>query len=299
MVDDDQQRRGLLREKLVAMGYRVLGAGNAADAMAMVRDFSPQIILLNATLSGADGVETCRMLQENGHTEDIPVILLADAAGRIDKTKGLRAGALDFLAIPADDAELEARVANAVRLKLLADKLRDPAAEDALTGLLNRASFMEQFQRECNRSRRYDSLFALVIMDIDGFNEINERFGLSFGDHVLKEVAAVLREQTRQSDSLARWGGNEFIVMLPEADLPKAIGFAKKLHSALGEHTFTFQQETLHVSVSIGVASRQNIGGRDPSEMLRLAHGCLNTVKEASGGTIAYHTCWEYSLVRQ
>ncbi|MCD6304614.1 MAG: GGDEF domain-containing protein, partial [Planctomycetes bacterium] len=211
--------------------------------------------------------------------------------------KGLRLGGLDYLSLPPVESELLARLSLALRLKQLSDRLRNPAGLDHLTGLLNRTAFEEEFQRECNRSRRYDSLFGLVVLDIDGFRGINERCGLGFGDHVLKEVADILRRQTRESDHVARWWGNEFIILLPEADLPKAIGFAKKLHAAVAEHRFSRRGAEVRIHTSIGLTSRQNIGGRDPVEMLKIAQDSVQTAKRAGGNRIIYYTYGEFSQV--
>ena len=287
-----------MKARLIELGCRVSAARSGAEALEMACGQSPQVILARSAMSDLGGVELCRRLRADARSQDTPLILLAAAGDSLDRLEAFRAGATDCLTWPADDVELQARLSTALRVRQLQDRPLSPATEDVLTGLLNRASFEEHFGRECNRSRRYDSLFALVLLDIDDFRDINDLYGLGFGDHVLRTVAEILRQQTRESDSLARWGGNEFIVMLPEADLPRAIGFAKKVHAALIRHEFPAGGRTVGLRVSLGLASRQNIGGRDPAEMLRLAQGSLQTAKDAGGNRIAYHTVGEFDLVR-
>lgn len=289
---DLERLRGQLRE----LGCRVSAAHDAERAAELMGEFCPQLVLLSPSLGQAGGLELCKRLKVQPSTQDVPVVFLVHAGESLDKQEALRAGGLDFLALPCEEAELRARVGTAMRLRMLEDKLRCPAEEDPLTKLLSRTCFADHFSRECNRSRRYDCLFALVLLDVDNFKWINDHYGLSFGDHVLRELADILRQQTRESDYLGRWGGNEFILMLPEADMQRAIGFAKKLLAAVTAHEFRFQDQAVHLAVSIGVASRQNIGGRDPAEMLKLVGGCLGKAKSAGGGRIAYQSCGEFSL---
>jgi diguanylate cyclase (GGDEF)-like protein len=283
---------------LEELGCHVTAACDAAEALERLRELCPQVILLDATAGTADGFGLCRHLQANVETKDIPVLLLAGATESIDRAQALEAGALDFIADPLDKVELRARVTSALRLKRLEDELRDASVKDALTGLLSRAFFQEQFERECNRSRRYESLFALVVVELDHFRQINERHGRKCGDQVLRNLASILQETTRESDYVARWGRDAFMVLLPEADLRRATGFARKLFGQIAEHHFSCGGEGTELTVSMGIASRQNLGGKDPAEMLPLAIASLQAAKRAGGDRIFYHTCGQYNLVR-
>lgn len=297
IVDNDESIRQLLESKLTEYGHRVATARNGAEALDLAGDFSPQLILLKVSMPGMDGFEVCRRLKDDPETRGIPVIFLTARAESIDKMDGLNIGGLDYITTPFDDAELLARTTSALRLKQLQDELSSPAEADSLTGLLNRPFFTVQYHRECNRSRRYDSLFAMVVVDIDRFEQINRTHGSAFGDSVLREMASILREQTRESDYVARWGSDEFALMLPEGNLPKAIGFAKKLYAAVADHEFGPAETKIRLTVSIGVASRQNLGGRDPGDLLKLARQCLHGAKEEGGDRIVYHTCGELNTV--
>ena len=298
IVENDEDRYRLLESKLTEYGHRVTAAHSGEEALGLARDLAPQLILLKVSLPGMDGFEVCRRLKANHDTRDIPVVFLTVAGEEIDKMNGLHVGGLDYISTPFDDAELLARTTWALRLKQLQDELSVPAEEDKLTGLLNRSFFNVQYHRECNRSRRYDSLFAVVMVDIDRFQQVNSLHGAAFGDLVLKELATILREQTRESDYVARWGSNEFVLMLPEGDLPKAIRFAKKLYGVIAAHEFGPAETKVRLTVSIGVASRQNLGGRDPGELLKLARESLHAAKEQGGDKIVYHTCGEFNTAQ-
>jgi len=297
IVHDEESSRQYLANHLAERGHRVVGASDGAEALDLAGEIAPLLILLKVSLPGMDGFEVCRRLKADDKTKDIPVIFLTARAECIDKMAGLLAGGLDYLSTPLDDVELLARTTWALRMKKLQDELRAPTEQDALTGLLNRACFEERYHRESNRSRRYDSLFALVVVDIDCFRQINELHGLAFGDAVLKEMASVLLARTRESDYVARWGSNEFLLLLPEASLSKAIGFTKKLRSAIVAHNFGSTEKEIRLTLSVGVASRQNLGGRDPCELLGLAQECLRTAKEQGGDRIVYHSCGEFDTV--
>jgi len=295
IVEDDEDDCRLLESRLTEYGHRVTAAHSGQEALDLVRDLAPQLILLKVSLPGMDGFEVCRRLKADRDTRDIPIVFLTAAGEEIDKMNGLHVGGLDYISTPFDDAELLARTTWALRLKQLQDELSVPAEEDKLTGLLNSSFFNVQYHRECNRSRRYDSLFAVVMVDVDRFQQVNSLHGAAFGDMVLKELATILREQTRESDYVARWGSNEFVLMLPEGDLPKAIRFAKKLYGVIAAHEFGPAETKIRLTVSIGVASRQNLGGRDPGELLKLARESLHTAKEQGGDKIVYHTCGEFN----
>ena len=296
-VVPDKAKLELLRRRLTKLRYCVASARNQAEAFRRMGETRPQVILLDATMDDDQGLALCRQIKSEAMWSDIPVLFLTAGAEPADKAECLLAGGMDFLDLSADEAELSARVAAAARVAELEDKVRHPADHDRLTGLLSRTAFEEVYHRECNRSRRYDSLFALVVVDIDRFVQVNNEYGLPFGDQVLKETAQVLLDTSRESDYVSRWGGNEFIVMLPEANLPKAIGFARKLFKAITSHDFLFDGQAVRVTVSMSVVSRQNIGGRDPGELLKIAHDCLQQAK-AKGDRIFYHTCGEINQAR-
>lgn len=298
VVDDDPEAAESIKEALVRLGHCVMLATHGAEALDLAAEAIPAVVILKAALGGMHGFDVCREFREDGQLRDVPVLFLTRAGDGIDKMRGLEVGGTDFLAEPIDPAELKARIGTILRLRQVEALAGGHGVIDSLTGLTGRGYFEAELQRECNRARRYDTLFAVVTVDIDHFEQINERYGHEFGDRMLAGVAEVLRAHTRESDCVARWSGDEFAVLLPEGNLPKAIGFAKKLYGTLSERDFAFDGGATRITVSMGVASRQNIGGRDPSEIFRLARQCLQKAKDAGGDRIIYHTCGEYNLVR-
>jgi len=298
VVHDDPQALAQLADRLAALGHSVATAECGADALDRAAEAPPAVVLLKADLPDLHGFEVCRRLKAQHATGGAEVIFLVRPDEDLDRLAGLEAGGMDCLVEPVEDAALNARTRTAGRLAQQAGAEAGFVDKDGLTGLWNRDHFEIEFQRECNRARRYDSLFALVLLDVDDFGPLVAEHGEALGNRLLKELARILLDQTRESDCVARWGPDQFILLLPEGNLPKAIGFAKKLFAAVGQHDFRAGGRATRISVSMGVASRQNIGGRDPHDMLRLVRECLREAKSVGGDRIFYHTCGEINPVR-
>jgi two-component system cell cycle response regulator len=286
VVDDSRTQLDWLVQVLSREGYRVVTAMDGRDAIRRVRSDPPDLVLLDMILPDMDGLEVLRIIKARGEDEFIPVILLSVKSDLDSRVSGLRIGADDFLAKPFADAEVLARSAAMLRIKGLQDQLRDAKAKlqlasitDGLTGLYNHRHFQDELRKEVNRAQRYSDPISLIMIDLDHFKRVNDRFGHPFGDQVLKETANLIRASLREPDISARYGGEEFAIILPKTHLTGALtvaeriwrGMATKAHhadpakvsqneeadspeGALGEPRAKGKEHDVTVTASIGIA---------------------------------------------
>lgn len=198
--------------------FEVLEAVDSAAGLALAFEVVPDVVLLDRYLPGEDGLEVLRQLVADDRTRDVPVIFLTGDDDPGTLVTALEAGAHDFVRKPFLAQELVARVRGAVRLKQLGDELRRAASRDALTGLLNRRAMMQELQRWSSLHCRYETPVSLLIGDLSGFKKVNDEHGHAAGDRALITVARVLTEGVRADDRVGRWGGDEFVVLLPHTD---------------------------------------------------------------------------------
>jgi diguanylate cyclase (GGDEF)-like protein len=303
VVDDDKPNISLIRMGLAAGGYEFAEAYDGASALARIRDAKPDLVIMDVEMPGLSGVEVCRIIKANqgdGAFGFIPVILMT-ARGSTGKVEGLELGADDYLTKPFDMLELSARVQSMLRLKALQDELvakcRDLdrmnqdlerkslelerlARVDPLTGLFNRRYFEERFYSEFARSQRYRVPLTCLMLDIDHFKKVNDTRGHQGGDHALKEVALTMRRTLRDVDLLARFGGEEFVAVLPETAQREGERAAERLRAAVERNKMEHDGKPLRVTVSIGVASYPVPGINDPEALLRVADDALYRAKQ-------------------
>ncbi len=229
VVDDDPAAIRFIQEGL-GSSYDFLSANDGEAALAAVRDHLPDIILCDVEMPKMNGLEVCRILKNNRRFSFIPFILMTAREEPSFKVEGLDLGADDYLIKPLNLFELGARVRSMLRIKSLQDellsanarlqdineKLHELSMTDTLTGLYNRLFFTKRFAYEFQRSDRYRSPLTCVMIDIDHFKRVNDTHGHQVGDTVLKGVSKVLNSAIRKVDILARYGGEEIVVVLTE-----------------------------------------------------------------------------------
>ena len=237
LVEDNRAEAEVTKGFLEKSGYQVTWVAEGTQALKEAKTRRVDCILLDLLLPDINGTEVCRWLKGNDDTRGIPIIMLTVKSSMEDKVSGLQLGADDYLPKPYDEIELSARIYASLRTKALRDELLAKnrelqlaldrmevmAVTDPLTGLYNRRKFESVVEAEFLRTRRYGSPLTCVMIDIDHFKGVNDEFGHRTGDHVLSEMSTIIRRNTREVDTAARWGGEEFIILLPETDEKAAL----------------------------------------------------------------------------
>src|SRR6266566_891221 len=294
VVDDHEDNIELLRARLEARGYEVHGASDGHAALEAVERIRPDLILLDVMMPKMDGMEVVKRLKANRALPFIPVIMQTALDSTENKVEGLDAGADDYITKPINFAELEARVNSLLRIKKLQtelkerenelselnDKLREISLTDGLTQVENRRSLELHLNEMWNHSVRLHEPIALIICDIDKFKSVNDNYGHQAGDSVLKEFAQLLKGEAREIDRVGRYGGEEFLLILPGTVLDAAVTFAERLREKVEKHTFTYAGGTLCRTMSCGVAGSPHPRVKDQEALLKASDDALYVAKE-------------------
>lgn len=291
LAEDSSVIRMLLERILTVWGYEVVLAEDGEAAWrVLAADDPPSIALLDWMMPGLDGLEVCKRVREARREPYVYIILLTGKEDQADVTRGLAAGADDYLKKPFDNADLEARIRTGRRMveqqaEVVAARvaLREQATTDPLTGLANRRTILERLEKERERSRRMESPCAVVLVEIDSLQRADDVRGRAAGDAVLRHAAATMQAILRPYDLLGRYGDDELIVVLPECDARGARAAAERLRAALSSASVTVGGKTLPVTCSLGVV----VGGAgselDRDGLLAAAKGALDRAKSAGG----------------
>lgn len=289
VAEDDDISRTVLEDMLVDWGYEVLAVSDGISALNLLQsDDPPRMAILDWMMPGMDGLQVCREVRRKGQEPYIYMLLLTARSEKEDIVEGLDAGADDYLVKPVDDHELKVRLRAGRRVLDLQEELisarevlRAQATRDPLTGLLNRAALLELVNAEMARGKREHSPVGLAILDLDHFKSINDTYGHHAGDVVLRESARRLRTAIRPYDGIGRFGGEEFIVVLPGADT-KGIGrIAERLRQHLCAEPVAYGDRAIPVSASFGMASTSQLAEADMNVLTRAADAALYRAKKA------------------
>jgi diguanylate cyclase (GGDEF)-like protein len=304
LVEDDPLQAKVTREMLEKSGYDVSWANDGIDAIKTVKATKPDIILLDLMLPGLDGYEVCRWLKLEEATKGIPVIMLTVKKELSDKISGLQMGADDFLPKPYEASELNARIYASLRTKALQDELKMKnkqledllykveymAITDALTGVYNRRRFHDVLTSEFERSKRYATPFSIIMLDIDHFKSINDNYGHQAGDTVLKEIADLLLKSIREIDTASRYGGEEFVLILPNTKKQDAINLAERIRNTIEKNSFSSIKNCV-ITASIGISGVPDADIDTEDKLIRCADFALYRAKrngrnrtESAGG---------------
>ena len=289
LAEDARFARHLLNDALVGWGYEVVLAEDGRQAWTVLEaPEAPSIALLDWMMPGLDGVEVCRRVRKAGREPYTYIILLTGRDRQEDVIQGLAAGADDYLRKPFDNLELEARIRTGRRIvdlhsQLIAarEALREQATTDPLTGLANRRALLDTLARELERSRRSATTCSIVFVDLDHFKQVNDSHGHSVGDKVLQEVASRMRAILRPYDIVGRYGGEEFIVVLPGCNAAGALAAAERLRASMSRTAIVVGDARLRVTCSLGVAVGSAENGWDRDLLLSAADAAGYRAKRA------------------
>jgi diguanylate cyclase (GGDEF)-like protein len=279
IADDDPFARRVMQTSLQQWGYEVTTVEDGTAAWNVLKERNaPPLAILDWVMPGLDGIDLCRLIRANSDTPFIYVILLTGKSTKQDVVNGIASGADDFISKPFDPHELQVRLRTGRRIVEMQRALLEQATRDALTRLWNRRSIDSILDKELARSLRAAESVGVLVVDIDHFKKLNDTYGHAAGDAALRDVATQLESVLRPSDSVGRYGGEEFLVVLPNCDLTGALATAERLRETVANCRLRLAESDVSVTVSIGVAVTGG-GCVEAAELIRRADEALYRAK--------------------
>jgi two-component system, cell cycle response regulator len=287
IADDDAMSRRILQSWLESWGYQVVVAEDGDIAWSILQqEHAPEMLILDWVMPGIDGIELCRRIRERQKVVYQYILLATGKDAKDDVVKGLEAGADDYLTKPFDRNELRARLRVGLRILTLQeglinarDELRFQATHDVLTGIWNRGAVLDFLHRECERAARTQSPTAILMLDLDHFKRINDTHGHLVGDEVLREVATRISQHVRSYDVVGRYGGEEFLIVLPGCGKIEIERSADRIRLAIGNEPIVTASSKLSVTASIGAALLPPDGAASENQILLEADQALYLAK--------------------
>ncbi len=308
VVDDSRTVLAMVTDVLTTEGYQVRQAENGRRALDLVAQERPDLVLLDVMMPEMDGYQVCRALRQE--PEYIPVLMLTAKSDLEDLVRGLEAGADDYISKPFEHMELMARVKSLLRIRTLQKRLLSQNLEleqknreleelaeqldalnrelqllsvtDGLTKAYNHRHFQERLKSEFARAKRYGDPLACVMLDIDNFKAVNDRWGHPVGDRVLVRLVEIVREGVRGEDLVARYGGEEFALLLPKTTRGHAMALAERVRESIErERIDASPAGPVTFTVSAGVAGYEPEGGgiQGPDQLIHAADAALYKAK--------------------
>ena len=289
IVDDNPQNIQLVASHLKEEGYRISFSQSGQDVLKKIENATFDLILLDIMMPEMDGFEICTRVKQHLEYREVPVIFLTAKIDKDSIVKGFEVGAVDYIVKPFHGAELLARIRTHLELKAYREKveeiniqlnkeilngikmqeeleaskkeleemnrrLYEKATKDALTGLFNRRKMTDLIEYEYDRSLRTQLPFSIIITDIDHFKNVNDTNGHDCGDQVLEEVAQVLKSMTRKQDQVSRWGGEEFLLLLPDTDTDGALTLAEKIRKKIEQNSCFCGKTEVKITMTFGLS---------------------------------------------
>ena len=280
VIDDDVSIHRAVERRLEGVVDQVLKADSPIKGLQIAIQDKPDVILLDVNMPQIDGFKVCRNLQENPTTRDIPIVFLTADQSPGNLAKALDAGASDYISKPFNAIELEARVRVALRTKQMIDLLRERARIDAVTGLNNRAAMDDNLIAATAAFKRTGQPLAFLMIDLDYFKIINDTYGHGVGDDVIRRVGASIRASCRAYDIACRFGGDEFGVILAQADTATAEQISKRILEKINSITIRAGGDEIKVACSGGLASATELPSDfESADLLKAADEALYRAK--------------------
>jgi diguanylate cyclase (GGDEF)-like protein len=253
IVDDTVSNLDILSELL--KDYDVIESTNGHEALEIVNDEDVDLILLDIMMPDIDGHEVCQTLKNNPKTEDIPIIFITAKADEESIEKAYNVGGSDYITKPFKTKELLARVKRELKIQKLQNELKLLASTDPMTQLYNRRHFTQLSNQTIDLAQRNNQNISLIMLDIDKFKNINDTYGHQIGDEVIMALSSILKQNSRKGDIVCRYGGEEFVIMLPNSNLDSAYRVAEDIREKVEKfHLEIRKNSQLHFTISLGVS---------------------------------------------
>jgi len=308
IIDDSTFEANHVKGLLEEMGHEVLWAETGGRGIKIIKLDRPDLIILDLVLPDISGLEICRWIKQDMRMKGTPVIMLTARGEVQERVEGLMEGATDYIAKPFDDTELKTRVMAVLREVEMRERLEQKNTEyedllkrlermsitDSLTGIYNRRHFEDVVVAEFERFKRYNIPFSCMMIDVDKFKEINDQCGHDVGDTVLKSVAQLLQGQVRGVDTVARYGGDEFVVLLAQLRAEGAEKVAFRILSSANMQNYQAVDHRLSkVTLSIGIAGVPDVDLKTIDQLVKSADQALYKAKNAG------KNCYKLSSVKE
>ena len=262
IVEDELIFRRMVKKYLLEAGYDIVEAEDGQSAWELYQHEPFHLVITDWMMPRLNGPELVQKIRTSGQKNYTYIIMLTAMDDKDNVVLGLESGADEYLTKPFNSRELVARVASGMRILRLEGQLMQAhqqmeilAMRDELTGLLNRRAIEEYAEAEFNLTARKERALSVIMLDIDHFKSVNDQFGHKFGDHALQQVAKILKEDLRTYDRIGRWGGEEFILILPDTQLKDAATVAERVRVRTAEMKISLENgETFSVHISLGAA---------------------------------------------
>jgi diguanylate cyclase (GGDEF)-like protein len=291
IIDDSATLRSQIKQTLQAMREvdRFLEADNGLTGFKLMVEHQPDVVICDLVMPISDGMKLLALRATRVELTQIPVIMLTADADFNRKVEVLDRGASDYVTKPFHDQELLARVRVHLRVKTLQDQLRDANARletlsitDALTGLYNRRHFDSMLRNEVKRAQRYKTPLAVLLLDLDHFKQVNDSHGHQMGDQVLRNVGGIIAAAIRTTDTAARYGGEELVLLLTQTGLPGALEAAGRLREQIAAAVHTVAGVSIQATASFGLATLDGATETiDHAELVARADQALYRAKSA------------------
>jgi len=305
IADDEPVSRRMLQGLLAKWGYEVVAAEDGIAAWEQLRvPDAPRMALLDWMMPGMNGVDVCREMRRHRPEPYTYLLLLTAKDAKESVVEGLESGADDYLTKPFNPQELKARIRVGLRLLDLEDNLvrarevmRFKATHDVLTGVWNRGAILETLDREITRSRREGPSLGVLIADLDKFKFVNDNYGHLAGDAVLRQVTKRIQLDVRPYDSVGRYGGEEFLILLPGCNCSETAEKAEQLRREVIRQPVQTEAGLLNVTMSFGGVATGDWSGDSANQILQMADAALYHAKKEGRNCVVMATASDHEEI--
>jgi len=290
LIVDDEKSNIIALTHILSSEYTLYCAKDGADAIELAEKFTPDVILLDILMPGMNGYEVIAHLKKEEKTSEIPVIFVTGLTGVEEEEKGLSLGAVDYISKPFSSAIVKLRVRNQMQMLNQIRLIKYLSLMDQLTDLPNRRNFDDRLRTEWEHAIRNGAYISLLMIDIDLFKNYNDKYGHQQGDVALKSMANIFKQTLKRAlDFVARWGGEEFVILLPNTNLGGALGIAEAIRAKAVETDIISESGATRLTLSIGVNTVKPEHGSSLDGFISNADKALYIAKESGRNQVCLY----------